>query len=107
MTFYRNTILHLFALPGLVATLIERHEGIDEAGLLAACQPLYPLMQRELFLRQEVSALPTAIAELLAALQQEGLIEYRAQGYWVCATEQQRACCCWHRASRRRCNAMR
>ena len=90
MTFYRNTILHLFALPGLVATLIERHEGIDEAGLLAACQPLYPLMQRELFLRQEVSALPTAIAELLAALQQEGLIEYRAQGYWVCATEQQR-----------------
>lgn len=64
-------------------------------------------MQRKLFLRQEVSALPTAIAELPSrAGKQEGLIEYRAQGYWVCATEQQRLLLLLQ-TSRRRCNAMR
>ena len=90
MTFYRNTILHLFALPGLLATLIERNEGIDTPGLLALCRSIYPLMQRELFLRNDIDALPEAVDALLTALQHEGLIEAREGGFWVCAAEQQR-----------------
>jgi len=90
MTFYRNTILHLFALPSLVATLIERNEGLNHADLLARCRRIYPLLKNELFLRYELEELDTQVPAILTALQDLALIEEHSDGYWVRPEEQMR-----------------
>ena len=90
MTFYRNTILHLFALPSLVATLIERNEGLNHVDLLARCRRIYPLLKNELFLRYELEALDTQVPAILAAFQDLALIEEHSDGYWVRPEEQMR-----------------
>jgi len=90
MTFYRNTILHLFALPSLVATLIERNEGLNHVDLLARCRRIYPLLKNELFLRYELEELDTQVPAILAAFQDLALIEEHSDGYWVRPEEQMR-----------------
>lgn len=90
MTFYRNTILHLFALPSLIATLIERNEGINDIDLLARCRRIYPLLKNELFLRYELEELDTQVPAILAAFQELALIEEHNDGYWVRPEEQMR-----------------
>ena len=90
MTFYRNNILHLFALPSLVASLIERNEGLDKATLLDRCQRLYPLLKSELFLRFDVSELSGEVETILQALIDLQLVEVRQLGYWVRPAEQMR-----------------
>ena len=90
MTFYRNTILHLFALPSLVATLIERNEGLNHVDLLARCRRIYPLLKNELFLRYELDELDTQVPAILAAFQDLALIEEHSDGYWVRPEEQMR-----------------
>ena len=90
MTFYRNTILHLFALPSLVATLIERNEGIDHEALVARCRRLYPLLKNELFLRYELDELELQIRAITDAFHDLALIEEHSGGYWVRPEEQMR-----------------
>jgi glycerol-3-phosphate O-acyltransferase len=90
MTFYRNTILHLFALPSLIATLIERNEGLSHADLLSRCRRLYPLLKNELFLRYEPEALDSQVEAILSALRELALIEEHDEGYWVRPEEQMR-----------------
>ncbi|MFD1007865.1 glycerol-3-phosphate 1-O-acyltransferase PlsB [Oceanisphaera ostreae] len=83
LSYYRNNILHLFALPALLATLIERHEGIVTSELLRRLQRLYPLLKAELFLNVAHCELSAQLESQLAALQQLGLVEFRQQGWWV------------------------
>lgn len=49
-TYYRNNILHLFVIPGLIAAIIINHPGIEKSALLAILDKLYPLLKRELFI---------------------------------------------------------
>jgi glycerol-3-phosphate O-acyltransferase len=83
LTYYRNNILHLFALPSLVAALIERCEGISRGEIVARCVDIYPLLKTELFLRYEEDELPELVDALLAELQRQQLVEARDGGYWV------------------------
>ncbi|MCE2572384.1 glycerol-3-phosphate 1-O-acyltransferase PlsB [Motilimonas eburnea] len=50
LTFYRNNIIHLFALPALITSLVQHHEGITQDQLKAKLDRVYPLIQAELFL---------------------------------------------------------
>lgn len=90
LTYYRNNILHLFALPSLIATLIERCEGIRAQEILARCVDIYPLLKAELFLRYQEEELPDLVQQLLHALQQQALIEAREGGFWVNPANQMR-----------------
>ncbi|WP_417616708.1 glycerol-3-phosphate 1-O-acyltransferase PlsB [Oceanisphaera sp.] len=83
LSYYRNNILHLFALPALLATLIERHEGIVSSEILRRLQRLYPLLKAELFLNVAADDLPAWIEAHLAALEQLGLLRFHQQGWWV------------------------
>ncbi|HDN9008070.1 glycerol-3-phosphate 1-O-acyltransferase PlsB [Aeromonas veronii] len=90
LTYYRNNILHLFAMPSLVAALIERCEGISRSEIMARCIDIYPLLKTELFLRHEEEELPALVDSLLDALQTQQLIETRDDGYWVNPANQMR-----------------
>jgi glycerol-3-phosphate O-acyltransferase len=51
LTYNRNCVLHLLALPSLVASFFVEHGLVGEAALMGGCLELYPFLRRELFLR--------------------------------------------------------
>ena len=65
MTYYRNNIIHLFALPSLIAQLIVRHQEIALTEIKKVVQLLYPFLQKELFLRYKKTELDGAIEAIV------------------------------------------
>lgn len=82
-SYYRNTILHLYALPGLIATTVaeraEIHAGELESDLLA----VYPFLKRELFLRWDGPECKAEIARQTNALVGLGLLRYDPVGRFL------------------------
>ncbi len=52
LTYYRNSIMHVLALPSLIARFFRHSSEVNEAELIESCQQLYPFLRRELFLRE-------------------------------------------------------
>ena len=50
LTYFRNNVLHCFALPGLIACLIVQHGVIGQTKLARLSRELYVLLESELFL---------------------------------------------------------
>jgi len=75
MTYYRNNILHLFALPSLIAATFVYQGAKTRAELSEIIGQLYPLFQAEFFIGFEHDALDAYIDSVLAALIDLGLIE--------------------------------
>ncbi len=50
LTYFRNNVLHCFALPGLIACLIVQHGTLGRGKLAALSRELYALLSFELFL---------------------------------------------------------
>ena len=79
-TYYRNNVLHLFAMPSLVAcaflnNAVMRHEDIQRL-----IWRVYPYMRAELNLRWREDELPGVVDGVLAALERQGLLERSADG---------------------------
>jgi len=74
LSYFRNNVLHLFALPGLIACCLREHPR-TEAAIQQLVGLAYPFLQREFFLPWQSEQLPAAISDCLLALQQQGLIE--------------------------------
>jgi glycerol-3-phosphate O-acyltransferase len=67
-TYARNNILHLYALPALIAFLLSHNAAMSRAQLLRHAQSIYPFLRAELFLRWPERELPAAFDSYLAAL---------------------------------------
>ncbi len=50
MTYYRNNIIHLFAIPSLIAAQVLMHDKISQQQIITAVEQLYPLFKDEWFL---------------------------------------------------------
>lgn len=74
LAYFRNNVLHLHALPALVACLILQHGPLAEASLRGMVAGLFGLLRKSLYLRLEDDALPQALAEILARLAERGLL---------------------------------
>jgi glycerol-3-phosphate O-acyltransferase len=74
MTWYRNNVLHLVALPSLLACCFVSTESRYEADLLRIVQRVHPYLQAELFLRWEEPELESALLAQLAGLSDAGLL---------------------------------
>ena len=74
LTFYRNNILHLFALPSLIAAIVSEKPQTNVQDINAKVRQLYPLIQAELFLKYSDDELNDCITETLSEMQQQGLI---------------------------------
>lgn len=82
LTYYRNNILHLFAMPGLVAAIIFAHKKLAKQHILELVAKLYPLLQRELFIHMSIEAglvyaenLIDSMLEMAMLSETDGLIE--------------------------------
>ena len=82
LTYYRNNILHLFALPGLVSAIVFAHKGLAKQHVIALVGQLYPLLQRELFIYMSHEEAMDYTDRLLSTMIDMGLL--RAEGDTVC-----------------------
>jgi glycerol-3-phosphate O-acyltransferase len=77
-SYYRNNVLHLFALPSLIATAFINRLEITTARLHSLVEELYPCLRGELYLRLTHADLGDEIDRTIAAMLQTGLLETRA-----------------------------
>jgi len=74
LTYYRNNILHAFALYSLVARFFRHDASMPEHALVDRCSSLYPFLHQELFLRWPVRESKVVIREAIEALVDFGLL---------------------------------
>lgn len=80
LAYFRNNVLHLFALPALIACLLNhnRYLGVDR--VTEAVIGIYGLMRTELFLRWSPEALPAAMAAIIDVFVARGLLRREDHG---------------------------
>ena len=74
-TYFRNNILHLFALPSLIACAFAGNAAVSRADLQRLAGRVYPYLAAELFLRWDESEVPAAVDQAAAAMTLLGLLE--------------------------------
>ncbi|OOE40168.1 glycerol-3-phosphate 1-O-acyltransferase [Salinivibrio kushneri] len=74
MTYYRNNVIHLVALPSLIAQILVTHKSISQSGLRACVQQLYPLLKAELFMSFDDAGLESYFDALLHAMHDQSLL---------------------------------
>jgi glycerol-3-phosphate O-acyltransferase len=75
LTYYRNNILHLFALPGLLLTIVFAHKAVTKDTILKLIAALYPLLQKELFLYKTQDEALTYCEQLIDTFTQLGMLQ--------------------------------
>jgi glycerol-3-phosphate O-acyltransferase len=81
MTYYRNNVLHIFALPALLASFFLSSSRMSRELLGQYVHALYPYLQAELFLRWAPEQLDEVIDHWLAALVEHGLLRHENDLY--------------------------
>jgi glycerol-3-phosphate O-acyltransferase len=79
-TYYRNNVLHLFALPSLVACAFLNNSTMRDEDLQRLVWRVYPYVREELHLRWREEELSGAVDGVLAALAGLGLLERSTDG---------------------------
>lgn len=74
LTYFRNNVLHLLALPALLACLISYNQVLARGRVKEAIKGIYNLLRAELFLHWEPEALDAVIERTEQALIKRGLI---------------------------------
>lgn len=74
LAYFRNNVLHLFALPALLACLVSHNQVLTRQRAKEAIKGIYGLLRAELFLPWEVDQLDALIDRTEAALSRRGLI---------------------------------
>jgi len=87
LTYYRNNVLHIFALPSLIASLMLNRRRCERADIIKHCQILYPFLQSELFLHWQPEELEQAVDQWLDVLVQRHCLELN-DGYYHCVGQE-------------------
>ncbi len=74
MSYYRNNILHLFALPSLIASFFQYNEVLTLTEIVAGTREIYPFLREELFLCYETDDIHTAVEDHVDAFVDCGLL---------------------------------
>ena len=90
-TYYRNNVLHLFAMPSLVACAFLNNSAMRHEDIQRLLWRVYPYVRAELCLRWREDELPGVVDGVLAALAKLGLLERDADGaVWRRSDDRQR-----------------
>lgn len=74
MTYYRNNIQHLFAVPSLIACLFENCSSMARDKVIFLAGAIYPYLRSELFLRYRDDEIDTEIDRWIDTLVAMGLL---------------------------------
>jgi glycerol-3-phosphate O-acyltransferase len=81
MTYYRNNVLHIFALPALLASFFQSSSRMSREQILRFTRALYPYLQAELFIRWNLDELDGVVDQWLAAFVEQGLLKLDGDMY--------------------------
>lgn len=68
LAYFRNNVLHLFALPAVIACLLSHNRRLETARVMRAVVGICTLMRAELFLRWPLEKLDTASETVISVL---------------------------------------
>ncbi|MFA0510250.1 MULTISPECIES: glycerol-3-phosphate 1-O-acyltransferase PlsB [unclassified Vibrio] len=74
MTYYRNNIIHLFALPSLIAQMTIRQHGLTIDTIQKNVAAIYPFLKKELFLSYDEDQLESVVANIIEELVGQGML---------------------------------
>ncbi len=74
-TYFRNNVVHLFAMPSLIACAFVSNSKLRTEDIQRLAWRIYPYVASELFLRWTESELPAVVESMLNCLASHGLIE--------------------------------
>ena len=81
--YFRNNVLHLFAMPSLLACVFLSNAEVAHEDILRLAARIYPYIAEELFLHWSEAELSAVVERVLAELARHGLIESDAAcGQW-------------------------
>ena len=81
-TYFRNNVLHLFALPSLIACVFVSNARVSTPDIQRLAWRVYPYIGAELFLRWSEAELPAVVEASLSCLAAHALIEPHPEGGW-------------------------
>lgn len=81
MTYYRNNVLHIFALPALLASFFQSSGRMSREQILRYTKALYPYLQAELYIRWEREQLDAVVDQWLAAFVEEDLLKVDGEAF--------------------------
>jgi glycerol-3-phosphate O-acyltransferase len=76
MTYYRNNVLHIFALPSLLASFFQSASRMSREQILRYTHALYPYLQSELFIRWSAEELDAVVDQWLESFVEQGLLRF-------------------------------
>lgn len=74
MTYYRNNIIHLFALPSLIAQMTIRQRGLSIEAIQKNVAALYPFLKKELFLSYDEDKLESVVSNIIEELVSQDML---------------------------------
>ena len=87
LSYIRNNVLHLFAVPALIACLLGNNRSLDVQRLSDAIVGIYGVMRSALFLRRSDEALLQEIQLTIGTLAERGLLRRGDRDGWLLAPE--------------------
>ncbi|MFT0212751.1 glycerol-3-phosphate 1-O-acyltransferase PlsB [Pseudomonas sp. F1_0610] len=81
MTYYRNNVLHMFALPGLIMSYFHSNSRMSREQVIRFTATLYPFLRAELFIRFEKEQLEEVINQWLNAFLEQGILSLEGDYY--------------------------
>lgn len=82
LTYYRNNVQHLFALPSLIAAIAFANPGISKHKLFILVSQLYPLLKRELFIYMDAIQASQYSENIMSSMLDMQLLELKEQGIY-------------------------
>ncbi|RUO30702.1 glycerol-3-phosphate 1-O-acyltransferase [Aliidiomarina sedimenti] len=83
MTYYRNNVLHLFAVPALVANFALARQNFSTDQVVAFVTNVIPMIRAELFLNQDAEDVPSWVAAICEQLSEQKWLVKTEQGFRV------------------------
>ncbi|MDE1315267.1 glycerol-3-phosphate 1-O-acyltransferase PlsB [Vibrio aestuarianus] len=74
MTYYRNNIIHLFAIPSMIAQMLIRQQSLSLEQIKTNVALVYPFLKQELFLSYTEQQLPDVVSAYVDELQRQQLV---------------------------------
>ena len=82
LTYNRNNIQHLFAIPSFIANLFRTRARLSEEAIVMGCRALYPFLRTEYFLRWSPEEIEPVVRRWLTVMSNIGLLRHDGEDYW-------------------------
>lgn len=74
LTYARNNIQHLFAVPSLIANLFRTRAALSDEAVVTGCRALYPFLRTEFYLRWEPAEAEQVARDCIEVMLKQGLL---------------------------------